>query len=316
MTKTQNWQEGVSCILPTFRRPKGLAIALNSLVIQSDNTRAFEIIVTDNDPEGSAKEYVANFSKTSPVNIVYLHVPNPGVSNARNAALAVAKGRFIAWLDDDQEACPKWVSTLIETSKKHNAALTFCPTIARIPGNSKYNDYYVSFFERQGPALQDGILDNFFGCGNSLMDLENCQLPDPVFDPRTNETGGEDDVLFTHIQRQGGVIAWTRHCHTHEDIRPHRATPKYIKVRSFAFGQGPTEMAAENKNIIGVLKWMCIGFIQCFVYLPLTLVSKLMRHNSYISFIAKFYMGLGKIFWFGRFKPKLYGVAAAKNKEF
>ncbi|MBL4870356.1 MAG: glycosyltransferase, partial [Robiginitomaculum sp.] len=233
-----------------------------------------------------------------------------------NGALNNARGRFIAWLDDDQEAGPDWVTTLIETCLKYGAALSFCPTMARIPGASKYNDFYVAFFERRGPDTAEGQLDTFFGCGNSLMDLDNCKLPTPVFDPIANETGGEDDMLFTYIQKHGGKFAWTRSCYTNEDIRPHRATPQYVRVRSFAFGQGPTEMAAEEKDIIGVIKWMLVGFAQMCIYMPLSIGAKILDLKSYIGFMAKAYMGAGKIFWFGRFKPKLYGQAAAQKKAF
>ena len=316
MTNKQNWENGISCILPTFRRPEGLNAALSSLVAQSSISRALEIVVVDNDPDGSAREYVAKYAKTSPIEIVYLHISVPGVANARNGALNIARGRYIAWLDDDQEASTNWLSTLISTAKKYKAALTFCPTIARIPGVSKYNDFYVSFFERAGPEIKEGVLDSFFGCGNSLMDLQYCGLPNPAFDLSANETGGEDDILFAHIQRQAGVLAWTRECYTHEDIRPHRVTPSYLRKRSFAFGQGPTEMAADNKDVVGVIKWMLIGAIQCLVFLPLTIVSKIFGHRSYIRFMSKLYMGAGKILWFGNLKPKLYGQSALKNAEF
>ncbi len=110
---SKNWKDGVSCIVPTFRRPEGLEIALDSLVTQKVGGREFEILVVDNDPAGSAKEFVTHYAKKSNIQIVYLHVPKPGVSNARNGALKRARGRYIAWLDDDQEAGPNWISSLI-----------------------------------------------------------------------------------------------------------------------------------------------------------------------------------------------------------
>jgi len=68
-----------------------------------------EIIVADNDPMGSAKDYVTTFAKTSDIEVIYKHVPEPGVSNARNGALSIARGRFIAFLDDDMQALDDYI---------------------------------------------------------------------------------------------------------------------------------------------------------------------------------------------------------------
>ena len=315
MTDIKN---GVSVIVPTFRRPDGLKIALESLQSQSASGLAIEIIVADNDPKGSAKAYVSKFAKTATVKTHYLHVPEPGVSNARNGALAAAQGRYLAFLDDDQEAGAGWLEGLINTAQTYKAGLVFCPTLARIPGQSKYDEYYHKFFSRFGPDLQNGIIKNFFGAGNSLLDLSTCTMPNPPFNPDMNETGGEDDLLFSALQDQGITIAWTRDVQTYEDIRPHRATPQYIKVRSFAFGQGPTQMCfhEEDRNYLGVAKWMIIGSLQVVANAPFLALTKLAGHPSYINFLNRTAQGAGKVLWFGKYRPKLYGAAVVENSAF
>ncbi len=309
-------KDGVSIILPTFRRPEGLQIALASLVGQNAGDLAMEIIVADNDPAGGAKAYVEKFAATSSVNIRYLHIPRPGVSNARNGALKAAKGRYLAFLDDDQEAGEAWLEALLATAKKYKAGLAFVPTIARIPGRSIYNDYYARFFSRFGPAMDEGVLDEFFGCGNSLLDTKLCALPTPPFSVHMNETGGEDDMLFGQLQAQGIHIAWSRGAKCYEDIRPHRATPAYVKIRSFANGQSPSQEAAENKNWLGVVKWMLVGAVQYTAFTPLALLTKALGKPSYIHYLAKSSSGAGKVLWFGGFTPKLYGAAVIDNKVF
>ncbi|RIJ43461.1 glycosyltransferase, partial [Maribellus luteus] len=56
-----------------------------------------------------------------------LHEPEPGVANARNAALAVAKGAMIAFLDDDEEAPPGWLAALIAAQARLGADAVFGP---------------------------------------------------------------------------------------------------------------------------------------------------------------------------------------------
>ena len=135
MTKAayQNWSEGVSIVVPTYKRADGIRIALNSLLGQSAGNRPIEIVVADNDPLASAKAFVTEFAKTSTTEIVYKHVPEPGVSNARNGALDVARGRFIAFLDDDMDALEGWLEELVRVSLKYEAAITFGPAIALMP---------------------------------------------------------------------------------------------------------------------------------------------------------------------------------------
>jgi len=316
MADTKKFEQMISVIMPTFRRPDGLKIALESLLAQSPCDLPVEIIVADNDPKGSARDYVKAVAEKNSASVHYLHVPAPGVSNARNAALTVAKGRYIAWLDDDQEACKDWLLNYLAASRTHKASLVFSPTIARVPGQSKYQDYMETFFERKGPGIEDGVIDHFYGCGNSFMDRALCKMPDVPFDLRANETGGEDDLLFSYIERNGGTFAWTQNAVAHEDIRPHRATPEYIKTRSFAFGQAPSEIAQEAGNWPGVAFWMAVGGAQTLAYSPIVLLTKLTGRPSYIHYLSRMWQGLGKIFWFDGLKPKLYGQTASTKDVF
>ena len=130
-----NWNEGVSIVIPTYKRPDGIKDALESLIGQQAGQRTVEIVVADNDPKASAKDFVTTFAKTSDIEIIYKHVPNPGVSNARNGALSVARGRFIAFLDDDMKALPGWLEELVNASLKYKAGITFGPAIAVMPNS-------------------------------------------------------------------------------------------------------------------------------------------------------------------------------------
>ncbi len=307
--------KSVSIILPTFRRPLGLKTALQSLERQNLAKMDHEVIVVDNDPEASAKTYVSKYAKKSDLNVKYYNDPNPGVANARNTALKAASGRYLVFLDDDQEALENWVQELLKTSQKYGAALVFGPTIAQINAHPKYQAYYQKFFSRFGEGLETGLIDAFFGCGNSLIDTDLCKLPSPPFDPDTNETGGEDDLLFTTLISQGAKIAWAKKAEAYEHVPEDRSSPQYIKKRSFAFGQSPTEQCAEStpRDNLGIVKWMSIGAAQYCIYRPMSILTKLTGHPSYINYLAKAYEGAGKVLWFGRFSPKLYGAAALKN---
>jgi len=319
MTKSmKNWDEGVSIVVPTFQRPEGIKIALNSLMNQKVQGRDVEIVVADNDPAGSAEKAVEGFAKKSPFEVVYAHVPQPGVSNARNGALAKARGRFIVFLDDDMEALDGWVQALIDTSLKFKAGIVFGPAMARMPNPSDpRNPYMEPFFSRIAEKKTEGIMNETLGTGGCLLDLSLCAMPSPPFDTSLNETGGEDDILFDHLRLGGTKVAWSPKAKAWEIVPAKRATPEYIWTRNFAFGQGPTHIHASRgwKGTLGVLRFMTTGSIQLCMYAPVYFILKLLGHPAYVKYLARTARGLGKVFWSDSLSPKLYGAAVLKNPD-
>ena len=315
---TENWDEGVSVIVPTFQRPDGIEIALKSLSEQTADGRIMEIVVADNDPAASARNFVTSFAKTCPIEIVYVHVPDPGVSNARNGALKAARGRFIIFLDDDMEALERWVQSLIDTSLKLKAGIVFGPAVARMPNPSDpRNPYMEPFFSRIAEMDHEGLMSETLGTGGCLLDLNLCDMPNPPFDTSLNETGGEDDILFDHLRRNGTKVGWSPNAKAWEIVPAKRATPEYIWTRNFAFGQGPTHIHASRgwKGILGVLRFMITGTIQMCMYAPVYFGLKMVGHPAYVKYMAKTARGLGKLFWADSLSPKLYGAAVLKKTE-
>lgn len=306
-----NWSEGVSIIVPTFRRPKGVQLALESLRSQSAGDRPVEIIVADNAPEASARDLVAAFAETTEMPVVYVHVPEPGVSNVRNGAMAKARGRYIAFLDDDMEATPNWLSEFLRVSAQYKAGIVFLPAVAVMPNaDDPRNPYMAPFFSRVFDA-PEGLVDGFLGAGGSFLDLELCNLPSPIFDASRNETGGEDDHLFGHLIETGTRVAWSQAAVAYEHVAPDRATSSYIWTRNFAYGQGPTSTSYCKgiSGFPGVAMWMAIGAGQFTVFGGISAVLRGLRQPSYIKYYAKAAQGLGKIIWWDGKSPRIYGAA-------
>lgn len=308
-----NWQKnGISVLVPTFQRLQGIERTLTSLLQQALPDAPFEIIVADNDPVASARELVSSIAAQADKEIIYLHCDVPGVSNARNTMMARARGRYIFWLDDDQVAGPNWIKGLLSTAEKFGAALVFCPTRSILEGQTDRPEEYKKFFDRAGP-VDERMIERFHGCGNSMMDVSKFDLPSPVFCPTANQSGGEDDKLFTFIQDQDVITAWTPHVFTEEYIPASRSTPQYIIKRSLAWGQGPTELANDEGDVPGIIRWMIIGFMQYLVWAPICLYRRLFRRPGYIDALRRKNEGLGKMFWWDGFKQKLYGASQLRE---
>jgi GT2 family glycosyltransferase len=102
----------LSAVICTYDRYDLLPDAIESLRRQDAAPGAIEIIVVDNSPQqGEAAEFGRRYAGIP--NLTYLTEATPGLANARNVALAAARGRIVAFIDDDARASPCWAGALI-----------------------------------------------------------------------------------------------------------------------------------------------------------------------------------------------------------
>lgn len=85
----------VSVIIPTYNRDTYLEEAIYSVAHQAYSN--IEIIIVD---DGSTVNYAESICSNY-ANCNYYYKPNGGLSSARNFGISVAKGKYIAFLDDD-----------------------------------------------------------------------------------------------------------------------------------------------------------------------------------------------------------------------
>ena len=124
----------VSIVIPTQRRPAGLTTAVRSTFAQAGVDLArLELVVVDNDETPSARAAAEALAAEAQFPVLYVHEPEPGVANARNAALAHASGAFIAFLDDDEEAPAGWLKALLDAQARFDGDVVFGPVRGRAP---------------------------------------------------------------------------------------------------------------------------------------------------------------------------------------
>src|SRR5712692_1334214 len=98
----------ISVVVANWNRRDLLRACLASLERQT--FRDFEIIVVDNGSEdGSADMVAAEF----PAARLIRNSENRGFCAANNQGIAAARGRFIALLNNDAEAGPRWLEALL-----------------------------------------------------------------------------------------------------------------------------------------------------------------------------------------------------------
>jgi glycosyltransferase involved in cell wall biosynthesis len=107
-----------SVVIPTFQRREPVLEAFASALAQTFS-RAEVIVVDDGSTDGTIDAVTARYGDQ----VRMLQQPNRGPSAARNAAVEVARGDVIAFLDSDDEWLPRHLAVVAELFARHPSAV-------------------------------------------------------------------------------------------------------------------------------------------------------------------------------------------------
>lgn len=117
----------ISVIVPSYKPKDYLWECLESLVTQTLSKDLFEVILVLNgccDPwKGQIESYINKHLKC--LNIHFIQIDVPGVSNARNVALDLVKGKYVTFIDDDDYVSPKYLELLYSKVSNDTIALAY-----------------------------------------------------------------------------------------------------------------------------------------------------------------------------------------------
>lgn len=113
-------QPNVSIIIPVYNVENYLERCINSLRNQS--LEDIEIILVDDSSTDSSLQICEKLAGEDS-RIKVIHKVNEGAGKARNAALAVATGEYIGFVDSDDYVEPDMFKTLYEKAKKYDSDL-------------------------------------------------------------------------------------------------------------------------------------------------------------------------------------------------
>ncbi|MGD9965049.1 MAG: glycosyltransferase family 2 protein [Hyphomonadaceae bacterium] len=298
----------VSVLIPTFRRQDSFVRAVRSVFAQQ-HVGAFEVIAIDNSPEGSAIATFRQIAADAPVSFRWAHEPKPGVAQARNAAVRLAQGELVAWLDDDEEAAPHWLASLIATRRATGAQSVFGPVRARAANQTAHAPFFESLYSRCGPS-RSGISASAYGIGNSLQPRALFDEVAP-FDPRADQRGGEDDALFASWAEAGAVFAWSAEASVIEHLGAERTHLRHGLKRAFAYGQGPCEAAWASRRFGALARHMCVGAAQAVSYGLASMLALASSTPRALALLDRAARGAGKVFWF--WEQRFYGEALVRQ---
>ena len=115
----------ISIIVPIYKVEPYLDRCIQSIVAQTyDNLEI--ILVDDGSPDSCPAICDAWAKKDSRIRVI--HKENGGLSDARNAGMAVATGKYVSFIDSDDHIAPEFIAKLYEAIVNTGAQIAECAT--------------------------------------------------------------------------------------------------------------------------------------------------------------------------------------------
>jgi GT2 family glycosyltransferase len=154
-----------SVIIPTYARPCQLASCLESLTRLQPPTAGFEVIVVDDGSPRRLDHVVKPYCDR--LNLTLLRKHNEGPGAARNTGARAARGRFLAFTDDDCCPAPDWLTALARRFEQTPRNLLGGRTVNRLTRNpyavssQMIVDMVYAFYNRDPEASRFFASNNF-----------------------------------------------------------------------------------------------------------------------------------------------------------
>jgi GT2 family glycosyltransferase len=203
-----------SIVVPTYRRLERLAVCLRSLATLDYPRDRFEVIVVDDGGNLPLPRIPA------PIDVVLLTQLHAGPATARNRGAARARGKYLAFTDDDCRPDPGWLRAMAARVAQAPDHAIGGRTINALPHNpySTATQLLVDFLS-EWHAGHEGVA---FFASNNLVVPADLFLARGGFDADFRLAAGEDREFCHRWGRSGGrftyaLEALVRHEH-HLDL--------------------------------------------------------------------------------------------------
>jgi succinoglycan biosynthesis protein ExoM len=271
---------GLSVCIATYRREPRLRALLADLERQT--RRPEQVVVVDNDASGSARATVDAFRASTAFELVYEVQPQKNISLTRNRTVALARGQWLAFVDDDERAPAQWLEQLMDAAERYSADGVQAPVEPVLPDDAPPWLRRGRFYDWARFASGTVVPGNRLRFGNVLLRGSLLrQLPGP-FDPVFGLTGGEDGDLLSRLVRGGARIVWCDEAAVQEPVESARLSARWLLRRSLRGGQdyarhwlaghyGPPTLAGRAAFFLRALLQLMVAAVLSLLLLPLGL---------------------------------------------
>jgi GT2 family glycosyltransferase len=169
-----------SIIIPTYNRPAQLKTCLEAISYLDYPSDRFEVIVVDDGSQTLVETVVPPFREQ--FDLTLLTQPNSGPAVARNTGARRAKGKFLAFTDDDCAPAASWLKKL---------AARFATTSRHAIGGRTLNALRCNRYSTASQAIMDFVYEYYNADPNHarFFASNNMAVPADLF----HAVGGFDE---------------------------------------------------------------------------------------------------------------------------
>jgi len=111
----------VSVVVPTFARPAELRRCLDGIARLESDTFSFEVVVVDDGGPEPLDRLIQSYADGLSIRLI--RQSRAGPAAARNAGAAIARGAFLAFIDDDCTPARDWLSAMVRELERDDRRL-------------------------------------------------------------------------------------------------------------------------------------------------------------------------------------------------
>jgi glycosyltransferase involved in cell wall biosynthesis len=212
-----------SVIVPTYNRAGLLPRLMESLLCQ-DYEAAYEVVVVDDGSLDETPEILRAWSTRHSDRIRVFSQMNSGPARARNRGAREARGRFLAFLDDDCTPEPSWLRSLQAASLTSSVGAV---AGAIVNGETSWVDRYIN---------RESVIAHRMSEDGSVLELitsnaginANTFAALAGFDETIRVAGGEDTEFSLRLHQAGHRIAYAALARVHHE--PKRRLSAYLSM--------------------------------------------------------------------------------------
>jgi glucosyl-dolichyl phosphate glucuronosyltransferase len=239
----------VTAAVCTHNRALDAERCLRALAPQA-RASGIQLLVVDSGSDSAAAERLCGLSQSH--NATYLRVDEPGLSLARNAALASASSDWVVYLDDDTVPHPSWGSALISSllQAPKDVALVGGKIVPRWPSGQA-----PAHIDRHWKLLLSCVDDEQSGdvagghniCGANLAVRRSAVQAVGGFPTNLGRNGSrliscEESYLIQRLQASGGRSLYDSHFAVDHCIGEERLSLDWARNRAFWEGVSRVRM--------------------------------------------------------------------------
>ena len=166
----------VSVIVPIYNAQAQLRVCLDSILSQT--LPELEVIAVNDGSTDGSREILEEYRRTHPQRFRVIHQENGGPSAARNAALRIARGRCVGFVDSDDYIHPQMYDILYRRIRADKSDLAVCQRFNLVQGKAQEHPLKPPLrgretAENESPAQLSFLLQNLtLFIWDKLFDME------------------------------------------------------------------------------------------------------------------------------------------------